>query len=167
MPVLLAAALVFGQVTFPGFPPEDFKSQVDVDAPADLVWTVLTDFSSYPIWNPFISPLKGEPRAGGQLEVTIHPGAQTITYPATVIALRPNRELAWSGRIGSAGVIDTTYRFTIEPLQSGRARLVAHETHKGALVFLSSALLKDVQAGLAAMIRAARTRAELQRLVHR
>jgi hypothetical protein len=176
MPVLLAAMLLVGvpgggippgQVTVPGgFPPGDFTSQVDVDAPADQVWAVLTDFPAYPIWNPFIYPLKGDPRAGSQLEVTIHPGTQVITYQATMLAVRPNSELTWSGQIASVGVFDTTYGFTIEPLQPGRSRLVTHEHHKGALVFLSLSLLKDVQSGLAIMIRAARTRAELQRLVH-
>lgn len=26
---------------------------VDIDAPADVVWAVVTDFASYPDWNPF------------------------------------------------------------------------------------------------------------------
>jgi hypothetical protein len=177
MPVLLAAVLLVGvpgggippgQVTLPGsIPPGDFTSQVDVDAPADQVWAVLTDFSAYPIWNPFIYPLKGEARAGSLLDVTIHPGTQVITYQATMIVVRPNSELTWSGQIASAGVFDTTYGFAVEPLQPGRSRLVTHEHHQGALVFLSLSLLKDVQSGLASMIRAARTRAELLRLVHR
>jgi hypothetical protein len=177
MPVLLTAALLMtfpggivpGQVTIPGsIPPGEVKSQVDVDASADQVWAVLTDFSSYPIWNPFIYPLKGELRSGSQLEVTIHPaGTQTITYQATVIAVNRARELTWSGQIFSGGVFETTYSFTIEPLESGRARLVSHESHKGFAVVLAWRLMKDVQAGLATMIRAVRTRAELQRLVHR
>jgi hypothetical protein len=176
MPVLLTAALLMtfpgsfvpGQVTIPGsIPPGEVQSQVDVDASADQVWAVLSDFPSYPIWNPFIYPLKGEVRTGSQLEVTIHPGTQTITYQATVIAVHRARQLTWSGQIFSGGVFETTYSFTIEPLGSGKARLVSHESHKGFAAVLAFGVLKDVQAGLATMIRAARTRAELQRLVYR
>jgi hypothetical protein len=175
MPALLAAALLMtfpsgivpGQVTIPGsIPPGEVRSQVDVNASADQVWAVLTDFSSYPIWNPFIYPLKGELRTGSPLEVTIHPGSQTITYQATMIAVNRARELTWSGRTFSGGVFETTYSFTIEPLESGGVRLVSHESHKGFAAILAFGVLKDVQAGLATMIRAARTRAELQRLVH-
>lgn len=155
-------------ITFPGgIPPEDFKAQVEVEASPEQVWAVLTDFSSYSIWNPFIYPAKGDPRPGTTLEITIHPGTRSITYQATVVAAQPNHELAWSGRISSSGVFDSTYTFTIEPLQAGRVRLISRETHKGLVVVLAWGLIKDIQSGLDVMTKAARNRAELERLMPR
>ena len=37
-------------------------SEIDIQAPAERVWQVLTDFASYPEWNPFIRRINGEPK---------------------------------------------------------------------------------------------------------
>ena len=33
---------------------KELRSQIEIEAPADRVWQVLTDFATYPEWNPFI-----------------------------------------------------------------------------------------------------------------
>jgi hypothetical protein len=108
--------------------------------------------------------MKGQARVGDTLEITIHPGTGSLDYRATVVAARINRELAWSGRDGPLGVFNSTYSFMIERVQTGRARLVARETHTPLAGVLVAALVHEIQSGLSAMIRAARNRAELERL---
>jgi len=154
-------------ITFPGISPADFETAVEIKASAAQVWAVLTNFPAYPIWNPFIYPVKGDLRVGNKLEITIHPGAQSITYEATVVAARPDRELAWFAHSLSPGVFDTTFRFTIEPIQANRVRLVSRETHKGVASILEATLVKEVRSGLDAMTKAARNRVELERTSRR
>jgi uncharacterized protein YndB with AHSA1/START domain len=48
-------------------------TEIEIDAPAERVWGVLTDFASYPQWNPFIRSISGEPNIGGRLEVRLEP----------------------------------------------------------------------------------------------
>lgn len=155
-------------ITFPGgLPPGEVEAHVEIEASPEQVWAVLTDFSAYPIWNPFIYPVQGEPRPGTTLEITIHPGSRSIAYQATVVTVQPNRELTWSGRIPSSGEFDSTYSFTIEPIQEGRVRLISRETHKGLFAFLEWSLVSDIQNGLNAMTKSVRNRAELQRMTPR
>src|SRR5919206_3637792 len=54
-------------------PMKELHSQIEIDAPAERVWHLLTDFASYPQWNPFIRSISGEPRVGERLEVRIEP----------------------------------------------------------------------------------------------
>lgn len=63
---------------------------------------MLTDFSAYPNWNPFIRSIQGEPSIGSRLKVRIEPpGARGMTVRPTVRALQPARELRWLGRLQS------------------------------------------------------------------
>ena len=33
---------------------KELHSEIEINAPVERVWEVLTDFASYPRWNPFI-----------------------------------------------------------------------------------------------------------------
>ena len=150
-------------ITFPGIPPNTFTTRVDIGAPPAQVWAVLTDFSAYPIWNPFIYPVTGAPRPGSILEMTIHHGTRSIPYQATVAVVRPNRELAL--RIPTIEIVEITFDFTIEPQRAGRTRLTARERHTSVTSIVAGGLVGDIQSGLDAMTKAARDRAELLQLV--
>ncbi len=143
--------------------PENPEGRVDVKASAEQVWAVLTDFSAYPIWNPFIYPVKGTPQPGSPLEITLHPGTGSVTYEATVVTAEPNRELSWTGRVLSAGVYTISFTFTIVPLQEGGARLEARETGKG-LAPVGWLVGGEIPRGLDQMVKALRNRVELLRV---
>lgn len=151
-------------VTLPLTPgPEKPEGRVDIDASPEQVWTVLTDFPEYPIWNPFIYPVRGTPRPGTLLEITLHPETGSVTYEATVVTAVPSRELSWTGQVLSAGIYAITISFTIEPLQGNGARLEAHESGKG-MAPVSWLVGGDIQRGLDQMMKALRNRVELLRV---
>lgn len=143
--------------------PEQPQGRVDIGASPEQVWTILTDFPSYPIWNPFIYPVKGTPRPNSPLEITLHPGTGPVTYQASVVSAQPNRELSWTGQILSAGVYAVTFLFTIEPVPGGGARLEAREYGKG-VAPVSWWVEGDIPRGLDQMVKALRNRAELLRV---
>ncbi len=71
---------------FSGFTTQrELKADIEITAPPELVWKILTDFSKYFIWNPYIYPAEGEAKTGTQLEITLHPGNQKITFRPTVM----------------------------------------------------------------------------------
>jgi hypothetical protein len=139
--------------------PGEVGAQVEIDAPAEHVWAVLMDLPSYPIWNPFISPIEGTLRPGGTLQVTLHVGRRSVPYQATVLEVTPNRLVSWSGE--STGVFNTIFSFGIEPVRPGRVRFIARETRKGVAQVVEWLLGSDIQSGLDQMAKSLRNRVEL------
>jgi hypothetical protein len=52
---------------------KELHSEIEIDASAERVWDILTDFASYPQWNPFIRRIGGELEVGERLEVRLQP----------------------------------------------------------------------------------------------
>ena len=47
------------------------STEVEIAAPASVVWEELTDGAAYPEWNPFVKHLSGDLEVGKHLEITI------------------------------------------------------------------------------------------------
>ncbi len=137
-------------------------TSIPITAPPHRVWHLLTDFASFPQWNPFIRRASGELREGSQLEVYLQPsGARGMTFRPRVLKVEPNRELCWLGHFLIPGLFDGEHIFTIEPLETGRVRFVQRENFTGLLVPLFWRLLeKDTRWGFEEMNRALKLRAE-------
>jgi hypothetical protein len=111
------------------------RTEIDIDATPERVWDVLTDFGTYPQWNPFLVSASGTPAAGERLTVRMQPaGGRAMTFRPTVREVTPGRRLSWLGHLGVPGIFDGEHSFTIEPLGPGRVRLVQEELFRGILV---------------------------------
>ena len=139
----------------------ELHREIEIDAPPDRIWAVVTDFGAYPDWNPFIRRISGELREGARLEVRIEPpGARATTFKPTVRSVEANRELRWLGRLLLPGVIDGEHSLRIEPLDGGRSRFVQSERFSGLLVGLVKRTLAKTDVGFEQMNTALKARAE-------
>jgi hypothetical protein len=103
-------------------------AEVEISAPPERVWRVLTDFSAYSQWNPFIRRACREVRQGERLEVCVQPpDGRAMTFRPTVLIAEPSRELRWLGHLWLPGLFDGEHAFLIEPLGDERVRLVQRE----------------------------------------
>jgi hypothetical protein len=141
---------------------KELSTQIDIQASAERVWQILTDWSAYPEWNPYIRSLTGELQVGARLEVYLQAsGARGMTFKPTVLIVEPNREFRWLGHLLIPGLFDGEHVFTIEPLAAGGVRFVQREVFKGLLVPLFAASLdRDTQRGFVEMNQALKARAE-------
>ena len=51
----------------------ELVTEIEINAAADTVWTVLTDLGRYGDWNPFIRQAAGEAREGARLKIALEP----------------------------------------------------------------------------------------------
>jgi len=141
---------------------KELHSEIEIYAPAERVWQLLTDFPSYPQWNPFIRRIGGEPTPRERLEVRIEPpGGRAMTFRPTVLSAEPKRELRWLGHLLVPGLFDGEHSLTIQPLEENRVRFVQREVFRGLLVPLFSRRLNiNTQRGFEEMNHALKERAE-------
>jgi hypothetical protein len=141
---------------------KELRSEIEIEAPAERVWQLLTDFSSFPQWNPFIRHASGTIQVGERLEVNIQPsGARGMTFRPSVLKAEPNRELRWLGHLLIPGLFDGEHIFSIEPRGEGRVRFTQREIFTGLLVPLfARGLDTDTRRGFDEMNRALKARAE-------
>jgi hypothetical protein len=138
------------------------RSAIEIRAPLDVVWRVLTDFAAYPEWNPHVRKVHGQPRAGGRL--TIHsspPGARTVVLRPLVITWSPPHELRWRSSFISRRLFSGEHGFKLEELGPDRVRFSQDETLKGLVVPIYARLrLPKTRLGFEQVNHALRERAE-------
>ncbi len=141
---------------------KELATEIEINARAALVWEILVDFDAYSSWNPFITKIGGDPRLGSRLSVVMEqPGSRPMRFRPRVVAVRPNRELAWIGRLLLPGIFDGEHHFVIEPAAKGSVRFVQRERFSGLLVGLLWKMIDTrTRSGFEAMNRALKRRAE-------
>ena len=141
---------------------KEIRTEIEIQASAERVWGLLTDFASFPQWNPFIRRAIGEARLGARLEIRIQPsGARGMTFKPTILKLEPKRELRWLGRLLMPGLFDGEHIFSIESLGTERVCFTQREVFKGLFVpLLTRDLDTNTLRGFKEMNLALKARAE-------
>jgi hypothetical protein len=113
----------------------DINTTIDIDAPPEAVWRVLTDTASYPEWNPHLPRIEGELAEGERVRLTVRQSGRENTIGVRVTEYGAPRRLEWVGRLGAPFVFEGTHAFELEPLDGGaRTRFSNTEASRGLLV---------------------------------
>src|SRR5712691_11611721 len=126
---------------------KEVSTEVVIEASAERVWEILTDFAKFPEWNPFIRQMSGEVRTGAQLQVQLGPtGGRVMSFKPKMVNVETNREMSWLGRLLIPGLFNGEHSFTIEALDEKGVRFVQHEKFTGLLVpFMAKSLDRDTR----------------------
>jgi hypothetical protein len=141
---------------------KQLNAEIEIEATADRVWEVLTDFAAYQDWNPFIVQAAGQAVPGTRLELHMRlSGRRPTTIRPEVLEADPARRLRWLGQMLMPGVFAGEHTFTIQPAGPGRTRLTQHEEFRGLLAPLVLAMIaKPTLASFHQMNQALKTRVE-------
>jgi hypothetical protein len=139
---------------------KEVKGSVDIDAPVARVWEAVTDFASYPEWNPFIVEIVGELRTGYVFNVVVRaPGRKDMRFPSTVMEIREKEKLDFHG-VPKKGLVSSKHLFILEPAGPDRTRFSQSIAFSGVMVPLAGGVIKDAQEGLDRMNEALKARCE-------
>lgn len=137
------------------------RAQTTISAPPVRVWSILTDFASYPDWNPFVRTISGDLHLGSRLAVRITPpGGAGMSFQPEVTELRETAVLEWLGHFVIPGIFDGRHRFELAKLSEGTTSFTQSETFGGILIPFLSAALKDTERGFVAFNEALKVRCE-------
>ena len=140
----------------------EIRTEIEIAATPERVWSILLGFRSHPEWNPFIRRIKGAAKVGARLTISIQPkGGKGMTFRPVVRAIVPNQELRWLGRFLIPGLFDGEHYFQLQQLQQNGVLFVHGEKFSGLFVrFAQSSLDSGTKAGFIAMNEALKARAE-------
>lgn len=102
---------------------------IDIDASAEAVWGVLTDFASYGDWSNF-SSIEGAPVEGARLAIRM-PG---MSFSPTVTAVTPHRELQWAATVLTRRLFLGQHSFRLSTNPDGTTLLTNTELFEGIAV---------------------------------
>lgn len=121
-----------------------------LDAAPFEVWRWMTDFASFPSWNPLLRKVEGTLHIGATLDVRARLGRRVIHLRPLVTSAEPARELRWRTRVLVPGLFDVDRRFILDASGSQQTTLIQDETSTGLLVPFAYALAhmdRDLRAG--------------------
>ena len=139
----------------------ELQASIEIDAPTERVWDVLSDLSRYEEWNPFMTQAAGELVEGAKLAIRIQPpGGRQMEFRPTVLEVQPRRSVRWLGRFILPGIFDGEHTLAVEPVGDSAARFTQRERFSGVLTAFAGKLFNRTQAGFEAMNEALKRRCE-------
>ncbi|MDW7732579.1 MAG: SRPBCC domain-containing protein [Methanolobus sp.] len=143
-------------------------TDIIINAPAEKVWHILTDFENFENWNPFMLIKNGKLETGSQLEVQLTPpGSKSMAFKPTVLKVEPVKEFRWLGSMWIKGIFDGEHAFRIEELDENRTRLIQCERFRGILAPLILYMMgENIEAGFEKMNHSLKNASEQASKIH-
>lgn len=137
------------------------STEIEINAPAAIVWQVLIEGEHYHEWNPFITTLEGELREGGRLNVVVSSTDGTdFRFRPEVLRVDPQKELRWRGRVISDLIFAGEHYFLLHEVGPARTRVTHGENFQGVLLRLLGKQMTATARGFVFMNQALKRRAE-------
>lgn len=108
----------------------NIQTSIQLPAAPEKVWSVLTDFSAYQDWNPFITQASGDWAVGNTVAIT----AGGMAFKPKVLAFASGQELRWKGKLLFNGIFDGEHYFLLTDNGDGTTKLEHGENFSGLLV---------------------------------
>jgi hypothetical protein len=140
----LTTTFVLSIVTIKKYQMKKIEIQITINSPINQVWKALMQFDNYPLWNPFIQSISGNPEVGQQLAVSIHPPQKSpMKFTPIVLKHEINQEFRWLGKLGISGIFDGEHYFKLQALNNEQTVLTHGEIFTGLLSGLIFKMAKD------------------------
>jgi hypothetical protein len=110
---------------------KEIVTQIDIQASPRRIWDVLTDFSVYPEWNPYIIRAQGSLTPGSRLRICFRAtDGQPVHLDSWIKTIEPLRELRWTGHFVAPALFRGEHIFEMFPM--GKCtRLIQREKWSG------------------------------------
>ncbi len=114
---------------------KEIKTEIIIHSTPKKIWKKLTDFKSYPNWNPFIKEISGKLRVSERIKVKIQPeNSSAMTFKPTILDYKKNKRLIWKGKFIFKGLFDGEHKFELIDNKNGTTIFRQSEEFSGILV---------------------------------
>jgi uncharacterized protein YndB with AHSA1/START domain len=135
-----------------------WAAERDLPAPIEVAWATLTDFASYPAWNPFTTEVETTLTPGSPIRMRVNLGWAHVWQTETVRAVDPPHHVAWALDHLPAWLLRARRDQRLTALPDGTCRYRTEDTIGGALLpFVRLLYGRGLTDGFAAMADALAT----------
>jgi hypothetical protein len=138
----------------------EVHTEIEINAPAERVWQILTDFDHWSEWNPFLYRVIGKAEQGEHVKLYFEqPNGKEMKLNSTITKLEPEHEWIWKYPVIWSGLFQGEHSFAVEKIDENHTRFIQNEVFTGLLVpmFLKE---KETISGFEAMDKALKAQAE-------
>ena len=140
---------------------KQIETDIIINADLNKVWLILTDFESYPHWNPFIRVISGKKKVGEKLRVFIQPPeSKGMLFKPIIQIYRMEDEFRWIGKLGVRGIFDGEHYFKLKAVGNNQTKLVQGEIFSGILIPLMVRVFEKTIKGFELMNKALKNECE-------
>ncbi|HET8706297.1 MAG TPA: SRPBCC domain-containing protein [Pseudomonadales bacterium] len=138
------------------------SDEVQIDAPAQLVWDILFSIDRYPEWNPFTYKVISSLNPGDDVELYVDmPGRGKILQVEQVKAVEPPNLLSWGMKMGAEFFLTALREQKISSISATRCSYITTDAFSGLLTPIVIALFgKNIRTGFNRMAYALKRKAE-------
>ena len=143
----------------------EIRIETQINAPANTVWSILTDFSRYPDWNPLIPSIDANLSVGSPVSFTLRAhGLDLPVIGAEITNVARGEDFRWAGPANEmlAQAVRLEHYFTVQALGPDSCRFIHGEFATGLLADLVFQLLQTAEGGYKDMNLALKNRAEAE-----
>lgn len=141
---------------------KEIRTEINIKASAEKIWSIIMDFDQYPEWNPFILSIIGKAKVRERLKVTVQSaGSKPMVFKPQVTLFHRYEQFGWLGSLFIRGIFDGHHIFELKKISENETLFIHREEFSGILVtFLKKQLDNDTRAGFVAMNEKLKTQAE-------
>ena len=113
----------------------ELHSTIQISAPIDRVWQVLTDFEHWHEWNPMVNRVTGNAAVGSKLAVTMRgpDSKDAMKYQPTVLEATPPKNFRWRATMMSGFLFTNDRVFELKE-KDGGTEITNREEFSGLMV---------------------------------
>ena len=145
------------------------RTEIEIEAPPEIVWEIITDTDKYPEWNPYHTKVVRltnassyeTPKLHDKMQVFIHkPNGKKLDLKVSVLEIEKLKRFYWGG--GLPLIFKGEHRFILKPVNSCTTKFHQDEDFWGAALPFVPLGPIDIEKGYRLMNEALKTRAETQ-----
>jgi hypothetical protein len=141
--------------------PVKIEHRIGIRAPAEVIWSIVSDIEGWSSWNPLYPKAAGVVRMGAQLDLeVVVPGQEPRQIQPVILDWVPNEQIHWRLKM-AGGMVSTTRFIEIEALTETGCIFSNGELFGGFLgPRVARRMGRAVRQGFRAMGEAVKARAE-------
>ncbi len=116
-----------------------FTASTTIHAKPETIWSIITDASKYPEWEPNVKQMEGTIALGET--VTAHVKSADRPFPAKVTEFTPNKKMIWTGGM-PFGLFKGVRTFTLTP-KGDSIEFTLREEFSGPMLFMIKSSIPD------------------------